>query len=260
MNQLYLENVSSAKESLKIWFSNLEQMNKGNQMFSREIEIDRKKTDFAKWYYAEGQTFSSFETFRNIESYYNKMYDLYLEYNYLYSKPVKKSFFSNQIEKRKHALNVLFKKIEFSSKELIKHITAFQNTLIESPLFANAEQTKELLQAAETEFEGATKEEQINVQVEENVLENNRENLVQLDNETTIEEQIPITEDNPVQDESDLNKSIEIDKKDQETEQTKEKKAILDISNKETDKKPPTEESTILPEIDIEEEIRRILN
>jgi len=138
MNQQYLENLDSAKESLKIWISNLEQKNLGNQMFSSEIEIDKNKTDFAVWYYGEGQIFSSFEAFRNIEDHYNSMYDRFLEYNYLNKIPVKRGFFSNNTKKRRDSLNNIFKKIKSSYDKLLKQVNFFQNTLIESPLFVNS--------------------------------------------------------------------------------------------------------------------------
>lgn len=144
MNQQYLENLDSAKESLKIWISNLEQKNLGNQMFSSEIEIDKNKTDFAIWYYGEGQTFSSFEAFRNIENHYNSMYDRFLEYNYLNKKPIKRSFFSNNTERRKEFLNNIFKKIKSSYDELEEQVKLFQNTLIESPLFSSSSVAEKL--------------------------------------------------------------------------------------------------------------------
>lgn len=269
MNQQYLDNLANAKESLKIWFSNFEQKNIGNHMFSHENKIDREKTDFAMWYYGEGQTFSSFETFRDIEVYYNKMYDLFLVYNRLYSKPVKKSFFSNKFEKHKQALNVLFKKIEASSNELIDYVNLFQNTLIESPLFVEKEDLFDTISEEKSITEKKPdivtelEEIQINSNAEEQSQEIGGDAIFELDKEELIEEQIPETEENPVvEEDSKANKLTEEDNSedDIETEQIKEKKAILEISRIESEKKPKAGNFKIDNEIDIEEEIRRILN
>ncbi len=155
MNQKYLENLIGAKESLKIWIGNLEQKNLGNEMFSSEVELDKNRTDFAKWYYGEGQTFSSFKDFRHIETYYNDMYEIFQEYNYLSKLPIKRSLFSNNAEKRRISLNKIYQKIELSYKELLVHVKHFQNTLINSPLFADLDVVSEFneTQSIETKNE-----------------------------------------------------------------------------------------------------------
>jgi hypothetical protein len=135
MNKKYLDNLDKAKESLHIWFSNIEQNNIGNQMFFNENDLDRNKTDFAKWYFGEGQTFSSFESFRAIELLYFEMYEYFLKYNALYKEPIKKGFFTKKSKKRNSNLNVVFFEIQTSFFNLIKQLIIFQNRLLESPLF-----------------------------------------------------------------------------------------------------------------------------
>jgi len=44
MNISYLENVAAANKSLIIWFSNIEQMHKGIQMFSEENILQKENT------------------------------------------------------------------------------------------------------------------------------------------------------------------------------------------------------------------------
>lgn len=264
MNKQYLNNVATAKESLKIWLSNLEQKHRGNKMFSKENDTDKENTEFYKWYSGEGQTFSSFESFREIESHYHKMYDHFLAYTKLSKTPIKKTWFSNNSEKRKLELNSILKKIEFNSIALIEHITLFENKLIESPLFTNISKP-DIPEIAEV-FENET-EDIFNIvdkitpkSYEKPVLEEN-ESIVETVEQHKKEESIfPIFEKKPIEKE----KFIEIDPNDEILEeaiaQEEEKKAILEIPKKESEKKQKKDYSNILPEIDIEEEIRRILS
>ncbi len=135
MNLTYLEHVRNAKDSLRIWLSNVEQIHNGIQMFSKENDLNRKNTDFAKWYYSEGQTFSSFESFTVLESFYEEMYDIFIEYTTLNNLPVKKGFFSNNSEKRKNELNNIYTKLKSVTRKLIKLVDIFEEKLIKSPLF-----------------------------------------------------------------------------------------------------------------------------
>ena len=138
MNQIYLEHVKDAKESLRIWFSNVEQMHSGIQMFSKENDLDRNNTDFAKWYYGEGQTFTSFETFTVLEIFYDEMYDLFHNYTNLNNTPVKKGLFSSNVEKRKSELTKIFNNLRKAARKLIKSTEIFEEKLVKSPLFDNA--------------------------------------------------------------------------------------------------------------------------
>ena len=138
MNQTYLEHVRDAKESLTIWISNVEQMHNGFQMFSKENDLDRNNSDFAKWYYGEGQTFVSFKEFNLLEAFYDEMYDLFLEYVDLDNTPVKKALFSNQADKRKSELSALFVSLKKAARKLIKSVEIFEEKLVKSPLFNSA--------------------------------------------------------------------------------------------------------------------------
>ncbi len=153
MNKKYLENVSNAKHSLQIWFSSLEQKNKGIEMFSNENELDRNNTPFAKWYFGEGQVFSSFESFRILEKNYNEMYDLFLEYESLYNTPVKRSLFSNKSEKRKIELNAICQSIKKSKDELIRYVSFFEDKLKDSPLFEDVKKEYKSTPAIENSIE-----------------------------------------------------------------------------------------------------------
>jgi len=323
MNRQYLENLENAKESLKIWISNLEQKNLGNQMFSSEIEIDKNKTDFAIWYYGEGQTFSSFETFRNIESHYHSMFDRFLEYNYLNKQPIKRGFFTNNTEKRKESLNNIFKKIRSGYDRLQKQVDFFQNTLIESPLFANSSVVEKLQEDESHEsdiafdysdqFAESNTPKSVDVGVDSEPdtdlefkdVDDFIEQELAKREETVSSEQEPhaefkdggeiVSEEPPkideTNDELDVKTTFEIDKtneieeiasakteeflstnieeiesevaeeianEDRISNQTEEKRAVLESTNKPTDKLK--KEYNIQPEMDIEEEIRRILS
>ncbi len=135
MNKEYLNHVKYVKESLNIWFSHVEQLHNGIQMFSKENDLDRKNTDFAKWYYDEGQIFSSFDTFRTLEPFYNEMYDVYIDYTELRNKPVKKGLFTNHAEKRKNELDELFVALRKNARKLIKSVEIFEENIKSSPLF-----------------------------------------------------------------------------------------------------------------------------
>jgi hypothetical protein len=135
MNTRYLIHLKNAKESLKIWLSNAEQMHFGNTMFVDSMETDRLKTDFANWYFGEGQTFSSFEAFKVLESFYDETFDKFLEYISLSDKPVKKSLFSSGKDKREEELNEIFHDFKQNSRKLIKSVEIFEQKLLDSPLF-----------------------------------------------------------------------------------------------------------------------------
>lgn len=264
MNKQYLNNVAAAKESLKIWLSNLEQKHRGNKMFSNENDTNRENTEFYKWYSGEGQTFSSFEAFREIESHYNKMYDHFLAYTKLSKTPIKKTWFSNNTEKRKMELNSFFKKIEFSSIALIDHITYFENKLIESPLFTDISKPdiQEVAEVFETETEDIFNiVDQITPKSYDKPVNEENKNIIEtIDQNKKVEPTFPIFENKIIEKE----KLIELDPNDEvleeEIAQEEEKKAILEIPNKESENKQEKDHKNILPEIDIEEEIRRILS
>lgn len=135
MNIKYIENLIQARESLKVWLSNVEQLHFGNQMFAKANDLDRKNTDFYEWYNGEGQTFSSFETFQVLDSFYNVMYDNFLEYIALREMPLKKSLFSNEKEKRQQKLNDIFYDLKQNARKLIKSVDIFEEKLKNSPLF-----------------------------------------------------------------------------------------------------------------------------
>lgn len=140
MDISYLENVATAKKSLVIWFSNIEQMAKGIQMFSTENTLQKEETQFGKWYEGEGQTFSSFESFRAIEEPYHLLYAKYIAYIELYKQPIKKGFFSNHKEKRNKELSLLFEEIRVSKNKLISIVSNFEKTLEQSLLFKKKEE------------------------------------------------------------------------------------------------------------------------
>ncbi len=332
MNQQYLDNLIYAKESLEIWISSLKQNNSGKQIFSTGIELNKTETEFAKWYYVQGQTFSSFEAFRNIENYYNNLHNNLLEYNTLSIKPIKKSLFSNNEGKRKKELRTIYSKIEFSYNELLERVNFFQDTLLNSPLFADSRLVKKVTEdavvktksepaffdehsekepnkiAKEKEFvksEGTVDFININetldkipLQPEDSEVEGifsfnsnelneflNQDPPKKDENIAIIEDpnfgfndinnfilQVPNLENEEATDgvdtpfEIDITKEIEEVLKESETvvdslsfQQTEEKKAILENSNtKKIEKKIIS--NNITPEIDIEEEIRRILS
>ncbi|GEM_PF-2362364 len=135
MDLKYLDNINIAKESIKVWLSNLEQLNFGNQMFAKANEFDRNTTEFAKWYYGEGQTFSSFESFEILEGFYNDMYDGFSKYMQIFEGPLKKSLFSNAKEKRQNQLEELYNDIKQKGRKLLKSIEIFDEKLKVSPLF-----------------------------------------------------------------------------------------------------------------------------
>lgn len=135
MNAKYIENLIVAKESLKIWMANMEQFHYGNPMFLNANSNEADKTEFANWYYGEGQTFSSFETFNVLEPFYQDMYTQYNQYVTLFHEPLKKSLFTNEKEKRQKALDELFNQIKQSSRKLIKSVEIFEDKLKTSPLF-----------------------------------------------------------------------------------------------------------------------------
>ena len=220
MNISYLENVASAKKSLIIWFSNIEQMDKGIQMFSKENTLQKDDTQFGKWYTGEGQTFSSFETFRAIEEPYNTMYSKYIDYIELYNKPIKKSFFSNSVGKRKTNLSIHFEKIRKSKDLLIDIVSFFEKNLEQSLLFKK-DSEKEKSSNVSNDYVST------NVIATEEVKPKQKE-----------EGFVPIEFDN--NQEEIANSEHSLDKKTTQ----------LDKSKIETESK----------EIDIEEEIRRILN
>lgn len=265
MNKQYLINVATAKESLNIWLSNLEQKHRGNRMFSKENDTDRKNTDFYKWYYGEGQTFSSFETFRDIESHYHKMHDHFLAYNTLSKTPIKKSWFSNKTDKRKTELNLIYKKIEFSSNILFDHITSFENKLFESPLFDHI--SKPDTSEVEEIFEDKTEEifnidDSINPISDTKPSNEDSNNIIETADDNKEEEFLPILVKKPL--DNRINTLIEFDTDDEvvpeEVAQDEEKKAILEIPKKELKQNQIKDNNKILTEIDIEEEIRRILS
>lgn len=135
MDIKYLENLSKAKESVKVFLSNLEQVNFGNQMFAKANDLDKNNTDFAKWYFGEGQVFSSFDSFKILETFYNDMYDTFIKYMELKEKSVKNSLFSNKVKKRKIELDELFQEVKQNARKLIKSIELFEEKLKNSPLF-----------------------------------------------------------------------------------------------------------------------------
>lgn len=266
MNIQYLNNVASARDSLKLWLSNLEQKHRGIQMFSKEKDTDRENTEFYKWYYGEGQTFSSFEAFREIESHYHKMFDHFIAYNKLSKTPIKKTWFSNNTKNRKTELNVIFKRIEFTSIALIEHITFFENKLIESPLFSDISKSDipEVTEAFENKAEDIFNVvDKITPKSYEKPVDEENKNIIETADDNKKEESIlPIFKEKPFDDMGDT--LFEIGTEDEVVEeeivQKEEKKAILEIPKKEQEKKQKEDNNTILPEIDIEEEIRRILS
>ena len=298
MNQEYLDNLIYAKESLKIWVSDLKQNDSGKQMVSTGIELTKADTEFAKWYYGQGQTFSSFEAFRNIENYYNNLYDNILEYTDLNSKPIKKSFFSNSAGKKKKELLTILDKIDLSYNEVLERVNFFQDTLLNSPLFADSKLEKNTLEETSLkskseidffndpntiteekefiEFEGAIEFDDVNetlderaIQLEDNEVEgkfsfdsnelneflnqdpqedNNETSPFEINVSKEIEEALPLQIE-------EIEKEVDL----LSLKQTEDKKAILENSNiKKIEKKIAS--SNITPEIDIEEEIRRILS
>lgn len=140
MNISYLENIATAKKSLVLWFSNIEQMAKGIQIFSTENTLRKEDTLFGKWYEGEGQTFNSFETFRAIEEPYHILHSKYIAYIDLYKQPIKKSFFSKHKDKRKKELSLLFEEIRDSKDLLISTVSNFEKTLQQSLLFNQKEE------------------------------------------------------------------------------------------------------------------------
>lgn len=265
MNKQYLNNVATAKESLNIWLSNLEQKHRGNRMFSKENDTDRKNTDFYKWYYGEGQTFSSFETFRDIESHYHKMHDHFLAYNTLSKTPIKKTWFSNKTEKRKTELGLIYKKIVSSSNTLFEHITFFENKLFESPLFADV--SKPNTPEVEEIFDDKT-EEIFNIVDEITPIsdikppDEKSSIIIETVDDNKEEEILPILDKKHLGDKIETLIEFDTDNKvvAEEIAQEGEKKAILEIPKRESEKNQLKDNNKILTEIDIEEEIRRILS
>lgn len=135
MNTKYLDNLLQAKDSLKIWMANVEQLHYGNTMFLNANPSEGDKTEFANWYYGEGQTFSSFDAFKQLEPFYNEMYALYDNYISIFNEPAKKSLFSNQVEKKQKKLEEYFENIKQTSRKLIKSVEIFEDKLKTSPLF-----------------------------------------------------------------------------------------------------------------------------
>jgi hypothetical protein len=135
MDHKYLDNVVNAKESLQIWFSYIEQLHNGINMFSSENDLNRNNTEFGKWYYGEGQTFVSFDTFKALGPFYEEMYDLYLDYLTLHNKPLKKGFFSNDKEKKNKKLSKIYQDLKQSARKLIKSVEIFEEKLRNSPLY-----------------------------------------------------------------------------------------------------------------------------
>lgn len=216
MNIRYLENVSTAKKSLIIWFSNIEQMHKGIKMFSEENTLLKEDTLFGKWYLGEGQVFSSFESFRAIEEPYTNLYNQFINYLELYHKPVTKSFFSNQKEKRKTELAIQFNSLRENKDKLLELVTSFEDNLKQSLLFKD------------------------DFKREEKVKKNQEQVFL---NDSPKEKEIYI-------------------KKDVKAQEIKKQETSNILYNKSTNEsESPEKQNTNKPiEIDIEEEIRRILN
>lgn len=235
MNIKYLDNVAAAKNSLQMWFSSLEQKNKGIEMFSHENELDRNKTVFAKWYYNEGQVFSSFDSFKVLENSYIKMYDLFFKYEALYSKPVKKSLFSNKYKKRKIKLEGLFQSVKKHTFKLIAQISIFEKNLHNSPLF-------------ETHSKEEQSIEKSNISAEEPL--DFGSFFKTKEKETTIKE---------VKESESIKKQVELKKP-----QPIPKEEIFSDKNKhnipKSNLEPDPKSNTNYLDIDIEEEIRRILS
>ena len=206
MDIRYLENLATAKKSIDLWFSNIEQMNKGIPMFSEENSVSKEQTVFGKWYQGEGQIFSSFETFRAIQEPYDTLYDIYKEFLYLYKKPLKKSLFSNTKEKRQEELTAIFEKIRKHKDQLQELILRFEDNLKQSLLYKKTSDVETM--------ETVSKEEAFV-------------------KKTITEHTAPKETDNKTED----------------TTKEKETTSVNKSTNKEK-----------LPEIDIEEEIRRILS
>ena len=214
MDKQYLINIAKARKSINIWFSNLEQINRNIEMIFDDQGLDKNNTDFGRWYYGEGQIFSSFESFRAIEAEYNLMYDLFLNYNRVYQTPVKKSIFSRKIDKQKEELTKIFNQIETQKNNLYDYVSFFEEHLRNSPLFSVNDQTPENLSDIEIIIEKKSKEKQ-----QENIEQQSVKDLKTTDNELDVSEV---------------------------------------YINNEAQKK--TESDTHLFDLDIEEEIRRILN
>jgi hypothetical protein len=294
MNREYLEHVSYVKESLSIWLSNVEQLHNGIQMFSNENDLDRKNTDFAKWYFGEGQIFSSFETFRVLEGFYDEMYDFYINYNELREQPVKKGLFSNNVEKRKKELDALFIDVKKSTRKLIKSVEIFEENLKTSPLFEEAKSTIQAVEKPTESFNVITEEprninesfddlllkqqegveiikdqEHIEEQFDENLIADKDKEIESKKSNTFIEENVIPNNESNFDFERRLQEEVEKIKEQlrQELQQKQEEnfkqgeQRDTNIDNDiEKDFKPKTKSSQQTPDIDLDEEIRRILS
>jgi len=284
MNQLYLEHVRDAKESLRIWISNVEQLHNGIEMFSNENELDRNNTDFAKWYYGEGQTFISFETFKALEPFYNEMYDLFLEYTDLSKTPVKKSFFSSNADKHKKELSSIFLNLRKSARKLIKSVDLFEEKLENSPLFGGAVELENKISNNSPIIDG------FNLDSKEEIIDNSEDKLIRDEIFKPIENSDQKIEELATEDSKVANDDIKFEERLQEeiaklkiqleAEFKNQANKVVEIEEladknkievpKPTEKKPadPTIETTLETnsnknnnnEIDLDEEIRRILS
>lgn len=156
MNIKYIDNLIVAKESLKVWLSNVEQLHFGNQMFAKANDLNRENTAFYTWYKGEGQTFTSFESFQILQLFYDEMYDKFLEYMELRDLPLKKSLFSNPKEKRQEELNVLFHDLKQNARKLVKSVDIFEEKLKTSPLFNEHENSIDLFEEKQKETDFST--------------------------------------------------------------------------------------------------------
>lgn len=284
MNQLYLEHVRDAKESLRIWISNVEQLHNGIEMFSNENELDRNNTDFAKWYYGEGQTFISFETFKALEPFYNEMYDLFLEYTDLSKTPVKKSFFSSNADKHKKELSSIFLNLRKSARKLIKSVDLFEEKLENSPLFGGAVELENKISNNSPIIDG------FNLDSKEEIIDNSEDKLIRDEIFKPIENSDQKIEELAAEDSKVANDDIKFEERLQEEiaklkiqleaefkNQANKVVEIEELTDKNKIEVPkPTEKKTADPtiettletnsnknnnnEIDLDEEIRRILS
>ncbi len=264
MNQIYLEHVREAKESLRIWFSNVEQMHNGIQMFSKENDLDRKNSDFAKWYYGEGQTFSSFETFTVLEIFYDDMFDLFLDYTNLNNTPVKKGLFSSNAEKRKSELTGVFNNLRRAGRKLIKSVDIFEEKLVKSPLFDNS---------IELSFDTNSDASELDSVVEHKKEETQLDLSVDIDEKSDDEVSKTVTDTSEVNFEKRLQEEVAKIKKQLEEEFVDNQDNISSKSTKVENTESIADSETKskvnpklksgnkkTPDIDLDEEIRRILS
>lgn len=135
MKKEYISNIEEAIKSIESMASSINLLHSGNKMFAEKTLVSKVNTNFAKWYYGDGEVFSSFTSFKKIASYYNTFYDAYQNYYLKYNEPVKKGFFSSNKSQIEDELNDLLDNVDIDSNSLVNVIKLFKTELLASPLY-----------------------------------------------------------------------------------------------------------------------------